>query len=356
MELKQRNTIDTRLSKTDTAVLKGIAICGMLCWHLFYCPNPCGVQFGVFTHWIGIMGDVCVSAFLFASGYGLSSQFGKCQHGEWGGADIKFIIRRIMKFYSNYWVILAICLPIGILAFDRPLCETNSILETLKVWGHEILAISGHGAYNATWWFNTLIISLYLLFPIWYYGANHAPLLTLIIAYALNHSTLMKINMDMGIYTFIFVVGIVLAIHQNKIKQLLNKVPVWLLWGLCGLAIIIPATVLPIIDHGAIFYNGIHLYALLTVGIVMLIVLGMRKLKRLCEGFSVLGKHSANIYLIHTLIFYYWFPEFFYSLRYPISIFGVLMAICLVISYVLEFLKEKSGYYKGVNLLLAKIR
>ena len=85
MELKQRNTIDTRLSKTDIAVLKGIAICGMLCWHLFYCPNPCGVQFGTITHWIGIMGDVCVSAFLFASGYGLSSQFDRYQLANGGG-------------------------------------------------------------------------------------------------------------------------------------------------------------------------------------------------------------------------------------------------------------------------------
>ena len=356
MELKQRNSIDTRLSKTDTAVLKGIAICGMLCWHLFYCPNPCGVQFGAFTHWICIMGDVCVSAFLFASGYGLSSQFGKCQHSEWGGADIKFVIRRIMKFYSNYWVILAICLPIGILAFDRPLCESNSILETLKVWGREILAISGHGAYNATWWFNTLIISLYLLFPIWYYGAKHVPLMTLIIAYALNHSSLVKINMDMGIYTFIFVVGIVMAIHQDRIRDGLNKVPVWLLWVICGMAIIIPAIVLPVIDHGAIYYNGIHLYAILTVGIVLLILMGIRKLKWTSKFFGILGKHSANIYLMHTLIFYYWFPEFFYALRYPIAIFGVLMTVCLIISSGLEFMKEKLGYNKGVNWLLAKIR
>lgn len=85
MELKQRNNIDSNLTNTDTAALKGIAICGMLCWHLFYCPNPCGVQFGAFTHWVGLMGDVCVSAFLFASGYGLAKQFEKDAYGEWGG-------------------------------------------------------------------------------------------------------------------------------------------------------------------------------------------------------------------------------------------------------------------------------
>ena len=180
--------------------------------------------------------------------------------------------------------------------------------------------------------------------------------LTLIIAYALNHSSLMKINMDMGIYTFIFVVGIVIAIHQDRIREGLNKVPVWLLWVICGMAIIIPAIVLPMIDYGAIFYTGIHLYALLTVGIVMLIVMGIRKLIWASKFFGILGKHSANIYLMHTLIFYYWFPEFFYSLRYPIIIFGVLMVICLVNSYSLEFIKEKSGYNKGVNVLLAKIR
>ena len=75
MDIAQRNTIDWHLSTSDTLILKGIAICGMLCWHLFYCPNPVGEEFSFITKWFGIMGDVCVSAFLFVSGYGLTIKY-----------------------------------------------------------------------------------------------------------------------------------------------------------------------------------------------------------------------------------------------------------------------------------------
>lgn len=72
--MEMKNQIDFSLTKTDTAVLKGIAICGMLCWHLFHSPNPFDIEYSGLVKWLSIIGDVCVSIFLFVSGYGLTIQ------------------------------------------------------------------------------------------------------------------------------------------------------------------------------------------------------------------------------------------------------------------------------------------
>ena len=273
-----------------------------------------------------------------------------------GGADIKFIIRRFMKFYSGYWVILAICLPIGILLFDRPLTDSTSVVESAKIWIREIFAFSGHRSYNATWWFNALILSFYLLFPILYYGVKYSPILTLVISYILRHSVIMKISMDMGYYMFIFVVGIVLAVHYKSIQRYINLLPKWILWIVCVGSIIGSSLSLLYKDNDSIFYNGLTLFALLTLGLVLLIVLGIRKMKFVSGFFTALGKHSANIYLMHTLIFYYWFPNFFYSLKYPILIFSVLMVICFGISWVLEKAKDIVWYNKLTNMIIERVK
>ena len=53
-----------------------------------------------------------------------------------------------------------------------------------------------------------------------------------------------------------------------------------------------------------------------------------------------LGKHSMNIFLFHTFIFYFWFKEFIYASRNPIIIFVLLLSICLIISMGLEWIKK----------------
>lgn len=55
------------------------------------------------------------------------------------------------------------------------------------------------------------------------------------------------------------------------------------------------------------------------------------------------GKHSFNIFLFHTFIFYLYFPEVIYYFRNPILIYLELLAICLSISMSIEKLKKIIG-------------
>lgn len=128
----QNNNIDFCLSKADTSVLKGIGILGMLLWHLFYAPNPCDVQFPSALRYFAIAGDFCVSAFLFVSGYGLTVSY---SHSTTG--NVRFILRRLLKFYVNFWFIFLIFVPIGIFYFNVPMDSSHS---PVYVWVKQIFA------------------------------------------------------------------------------------------------------------------------------------------------------------------------------------------------------------------------
>ena len=83
------------LSKQDTSIMKGIAICAMLFHHL-YCSIPNWISpYGGVLFGLGDLGKVCVSLFLFCSGYGLSCQFGKVVSAK---GTAKFMIKRFTSF------------------------------------------------------------------------------------------------------------------------------------------------------------------------------------------------------------------------------------------------------------------
>ena len=90
----------------------------------------------------------------------------------------------------------------------------------------------------------------------------------------------------------------------------------------------------------------------------MIIVL--RQYSRLCNILQFLGRHSINIYLIHTFFNGYW--EWFYLGMHTNKIcrflglnMWLLLLICLIISIILEYGKEKSKINKITELISIKI-
>jgi peptidoglycan/LPS O-acetylase OafA/YrhL len=61
------------------------------------------------------------------------------------------------------------------------------------------------------------------------------------------------------------------------------------------------------------------------------------------------GKHSFNIFLFHTFIFYLYFQSFIYWSKNPLLIFMTLIVVTLAISFAAEWLKERIGFYKLQN-------
>ena len=166
-----------QLSIYDTRVLKGVALFMLLCHHCLYTGNeyddvvvfgyPLFKSFGVFC-------KLCVSIFVFLSGYGLTI----CALRNNGiGQPIRFYKRRYVKLMINYWLIWLIFVPVGVLCFERTFPEVYGDYYILKgivdFFGlYNAVFYTPYG-YNATWWFYGCIIVLYLLFPLIWYFRNY---------------------------------------------------------------------------------------------------------------------------------------------------------------------------------------
>ena len=61
---------------------------------------------------------------------------------------------------------------------------------------------------------------------------------------------------------------------------------------------------------------------------------------------AFMGHHLFNIFLFHTFIFAYYWPDFIYGFQYPYLIFLVLLSISLIVSVTLEYIRKLLGFEK----------
>lgn len=171
------NNVNFNLSIQDTNVLKGLALCFLLCHHLFYShrePDAVNYFSDVCIHgnWLlarfgNGFGKLCVALFVFLSGYGLTISTEK----KGGIHDlIGFYRNRMVKLLVNYWFIWLVFVPYGVLVAGRSFPDVygeHYVLKTLIDFCGMAYAF-GYFGYNATWWFYSCIIVLYFLFPLLY--------------------------------------------------------------------------------------------------------------------------------------------------------------------------------------------
>ena len=321
------------LSKDDTLLIKGIAICFMLCHHLFY-ENP---EYGKVIFQTAHLGKVCVALFIFLSFYGLTIQYQKIQNNAFIDT-IKFVAKRLVKFYINYWVIFLIFVPLGVFVFGRELGEAYGEGCGLKMFFTDFLGINGFKSYNITWWFNQLIIYLYLLFPLLFFIIKKWKLVSLFIGVVVWFVNFPILMWEAHAWLLHAMLGIAVAQNIDKISITLNKINKWLLSGI----VIVLFFALFFVRNSAIipYFTGIRVDAFLAIVITLLAIIFIRNVKYISYLFTFLGKHSINIFMIHTFIFAYWFRGFIYSFENPFIIFFVLLIVCTIISVLLEFIKN----------------
>lgn len=337
------------LSKQDTSVIKGIAICAMLCHHLYGCPIDGAEPYtGIFA-WLGSFGKICVALFLFCSGYGLSAGYKNISTPQ---DKIRFIRNRFIKFYTNYWMILLLFIPLGVLVLGRTFDIAYAGMNVPKRIVFEILGINGGCSYIQAWWFNQLIIVLYLFFPILFKAVKHTPVLSIIIAvlYLLFGDSYTLNILQLNIWLMPFMIGIYWNLYEDKLCEIFK---------ICQSHKIIFASisfvllVMTIILRSSLMYpNDIKLDAMLTIAILLCTISTLRLSSKLMQLFAFLGVHSVNIYLIHSffnmpiLHNYAW-------LREGVNFF-ILIILCLMISIMIEWIKKQIGLYTLQKRLISK--
>lgn len=321
------------LTITDTNVLKGVALLLLLCHHCFYAGEPYDdiVINGVpIIARLSSFSKLCVAIFVFLSGYGLTVQ--AVAKGGIGNM-FSFYRRRYVKLMINYWLIWLIFVPIGVFAFHRtfPMVYGEHYVPR-AFWDFLGLhqAVFNDAGYNATWWFYSCIIVLYLMYPIiWRFRRLWFIMIPFAIVFemAIFHVPFFG-SSNIGPYFLSFVCGLSYAYVNPQVGTFDLKSKVILMAVLlltCEYRFHIGATYL---WDAAIVIVGTFIYSIISVP------------KYLSEVLAFFGKHSFNIFLFHTFILGYYFHDYIYWSRNPLFIYLTLLAVCIPISMFIEWCKQ----------------
>lgn len=329
-----------RFTKLHTEIAKGLAILLMVCHHLFAFPDRLNnVYFSSIIPFsnnylelqTGSFGKICVSMFLFLSGYGLYKSY--LRNGYFKFEDS---IKRIKKFLLNYWIVFILFVPIGLIWFGYN--------RDFNIFITNFFVLSS--SYNGEWWFARLYIELLLLFPILKYLLNKntifyfcislilcvLPLEIHVLFELLPQLSIIKNNLiyndliQMLIWQPIFVLGCLTAkcdlfkvVNTFLFRMKLNKNYMYIL------VISFCVTARLNIPH-LLKIDASYVDILITPIIILFCTNIISKLK-IKNIFIILGRHSSNIWLTHTFFVYYYFQKIAF---YPKISLLIVIWVCLL--------------------------
>lgn len=349
-------------TRTDTKIVKGFAILFMVLDHLFAWPEritegsyiPLFVYNGVpIEEIIGLMGKICVALFVILSGYGTYEQFKSRNNVNQG------IFKKITGLYIKYWQIFAVFVPLYFIFGTK---TAKSGFENLVL---NFLAIDI--TYNGEWWFFTPFIILMLLFPLilkWENSKHSNFTSDILIVFALFIFTnffydkiadmeffreFAASNIEYQILDTLklsrsFLLGIIMAKYDLIGKFLMlfkNRISMFLI---CS-----AVAVMSLLGKWKLNYDYDMLYAAAFIfGCVG--VFKSLQFKPLESVFVWLGKHSTNIWLIHSSLCYLLAQKLIFAPKYPFLIVIWLILLSVAIGFAIDKLFYFLGFlYKKVT-------
>lgn len=339
--------MEHRFSKRDTNVAKGVGIILMLCHHLFYCSTDLCTQYQVsnfvlsyaITEYIGNIGKVCVAIFVFLSGYGMT----RVSEGE--GKDRKAreksVYRRYLKLEFNFFFVYLFVMATSFLGRD-----VSAIYGTdMKRWAYAMIdalglaQLFGTPTLNATWWYMSLAVLAVFMLPIMMelydkYKFGFC-MLCIVLPYALGMSTNWFLR-----YVGTFAVGICFA-RENIFERLKN----WQFQGRKTVTMYLKIW-LCILGIAACCYvrNNVGLVSitemLLAIFLIYFCYEFIADMKWIGSGLATVGKYSMNIFLIHTVIYAYYFTKPIYTLKYSVLILLATLLASLAVAVLMERMKQ----------------
>lgn len=338
------------LSKQDSNFLKGIALILLLIHHLFYIQNGLFEDIYLFhrpiVHYLGLACKVCVAIFVFLSGYACSLTVKINQKSD----IFRFYLIRLKKLLLNYWLIWILFVPVGIFIFNRTFQDVyhdNLFLNfILDFFG--LINITGRYGYNPTWWFYSCILLLYLIFPIIHCTSNKYPnsiWLFLCLGIIIIKIPFIFLN-PIKPYLLPFTLGIFMnsRIYNSSIKKFLVGSNFIKNIIATGKSAYIPFVLIMLLITCAVIrlrsWEWVFIWDTLITILLVLLYKVSTPSQRLKKSMEYLGRHSFNIFLFHTFIYYMFFPTLIYWSKNPVIIFFSLLISCIVISIGIEKLKS----------------
>lgn len=347
--------------KRQTNIAKGIAIL-LLLWHHLFFNNP--EAYDLFSSFFIIKGipieslistifKVCVAVFLFLSGYGLYisyNSFTKKVINSKNKYNIKydfiFIKNHLLKLMSNYWIIYIIFVGMGFFLNRNPIEIYNHHFVYFLIDLLGLANIFQTPTMNTTWWFMSLIIVLYIIYPLIHKIINWSPECLLLVSFFITIFYFLPDITCIRIYFFPFVFGMYLSKSKllNKLAHQLDNIIKIIIVCVFSLLITLFMKI-------TIFFRSSEIDGFLSLSIIFISFFIISRIPIISKLLEILGQHSGAMFMFHTFIFTYYFKDFFYSFDNPLLIFLVTVIICLMISIMVSFIKRITYYDKLINYL-----
>ena len=361
-----------KFTKEHTMQMKGIAIIILLFHHCFlnaqrwatvpyeklattkgwgYYP----ISFAPFSshtiQYLASFSKICVAMFVFMTGYGMWVSY---ESQKKKTTMSNYIKKRMVTLMTGFLIIFVVTEILAI--------PTGRFIE---VYGHDFRSVVymiidalglakllGTPLFCLTWWYMSLAIVLIMIFPFVHSIMEKYQWVVVVASIIVPRACGFGQSTDLFRYLLAYTLGLYFAQHdllarikekfmeQNVVGKLLS-----LIVSLIGLAVIIKCRQNAWIGWKYLdFWDGFA-----AMYVIVLSYIYILNGKWIVKGLGFLGKHSMNIFLIHSFYRDVFFHKFTYSFYYAWLDYIVLMAISLVTSIVLEWFKKLIRYEKFID-------
>lgn len=360
------------LRKEDSLALKGLAVCLMVYSHCYRVTDKFAQYDVVFR---GITQDqaiafaqyckICVALFAFVSGYGLMYGYSRILRKESSQTPSKWTLQHLISTMSGYWFIVPIAYVLyGIFrgfSFSRWGATYSERILKIAFEFFGLSELLGTKSINGSWWYISAAIAYIILVPflaaiIEKFGGFACMALIFIFPRCLG----IEYQGGNSVYAFLMTMtlGMVCCkydvftkfrefrlIKDRRTAQVLRCV---VLMGL----VIFGYLTYPLVSHKLLWeYN----FVLTPFIVILFCVEFLFKIPVVSGVLTFLGKHSMNIWLIHTFV-RDWIGEVVFAVRefWLVPIF--MIVISLIAGFILDYLKKVTGYNRLVQTAIAKLK
>lgn len=322
-------------TKEQTNIAKGVAICLMFANHLFgfkerlvngnsYIPLIPVFNAEVL---IGYFGNVCVSMFLFLSGYGMYLGYLRSEK-----TLLQYSAVKLANFYLKYWLYFLIFIPIGLLYFNKVTFWDSTVIRyspQLSIFLENL--VGWRTTYNEEWWFVwTFGISLAFLFPLYTILVDKSiasVAFVSLLLWALSSKVDSVSQLGFAYWQPSFAIGIICAkskFFSSPLIKNFDKIgQIWIF------AWILLCFILRLTIRGS-------RYDFLMVPFLVYFSCRAVTTPNLSKLFAYLGKYSFPLWLSHSFFCYYYFQNVVYFPRWSPLVFILLTTMSLLTVLAIE--------------------
>lgn len=351
-------------SKKHSTITKGILIIFMLAHHVFFPDNmvlhevKTILRNPVLVTQIIIFLKICVAGFSFISAFGITRILkNKTQKNTANGISV--IAGRLIKLESAVVIIYVFAalykqfvMQESIALFYAELdMDTAHILLSICIDALGLATYMGITPLNVTWWYLSYAILLIVVMP-FVYKAYEKFRYLLLPAACMVSLVLPNARVEFWPYLPTVFLGCAFAYEDwfEKLKE----------WKQGNVMIkagkFLACLFLIYLSYLFSKYTALEFSYLLVFVIPYMVYEFIAFIPGLNFCLEFLGKHATNIFLIHTFIYYYFYPDFIYSFQNTWKILPILLGISLGVSIVIDLIKKYSGYNKLTEKLLRSVQ